>query len=153
MTVQRYNVKDFGAGLIYVACGASAIVLAQDYGMGSAFKMGPGYFPSVLGGVLVGLGLIAIVRACLRAGSPIGPFALKGLCLVVGATLVFGVSVRGAGLLLALPVLVCLSALASAHYRWGATLALAAGLTLFCSLVFLHGLGVPLPLVGSWFGR
>jgi hypothetical protein len=77
---------------------------------------------------------------------------LAGLATVTVATVGFGLLARGAGLVVALPVLVVGSAAASARFRWGPALALAAGLTLFCALVFLKGLGVPLPLVGPWLG-
>jgi len=146
------NRKDFWAGLIYIAFGLSAAIIAREYGMGTTFKMGPAYFPTVLGGLLVLIGLISVGRSCMHTGSPPGPFAIKGLLLVVASTLVFGLIVRGAGLVIALPVFVVMSSYASFHFRWGPSLALAAGLTLFCMLVFLRGLGVPLPMIGSWLG-
>jgi hypothetical protein len=74
------------------------------------------------------------------------------LALVIVSALVFGLIVKSAGLAIALPVLVMISAFASDQFRWGPSLALAAGLTLFCVVVFLKGLGVPLPILGSWFG-
>jgi putative tricarboxylic transport membrane protein len=74
------------------------------------------------------------------------------LLLVLGSTLLFGFIVREAGLVIGLTLLVLVSACASVHFRWGSTLALAAGLTAFCILVFAYGLGVPLPIFGSWFG-
>ena len=66
------------------------------------------------------------------------------------SVLVFGIVVRGAGLAVAIPILVIISAYASK--RWGPTLLIAAGLTMFCSLVFIRGLGIPLPIIGPWFG-
>lgn len=146
------STKDFWTGFLYVAFGVSAVVIARDYGMGTALKMGAAYFPTVLGILLTLIGIISLVRSFIQAGSPIGRLAFKGLLLVVGSTLVFGLIVRGAGLAIALPVFVIMSAYASVHFRWGRSLALAAGLTLFCILVFLKGLGVPLPTLGSWFG-
>jgi hypothetical protein len=80
------------------------------------------------------------------------PLRIKGLLAVTVATLGFGVLVRGAGLVVAMPLLVVVSAAASARFRWGPALALAAGLTLFCAAVFVKGLGVPIPIVGRWFG-
>ena len=145
------NTKDFWTGLIYIFFGSSAVLLARDYGMGTALRMGAGYFPTVLGALLTLIGIISLVRSFIKPGSPIGSLAFKGLLLVVGSTLVFGLIIRGAGLAIALPVLVIMSAYASVHFRWGLSLALAAGLTLFCVLVFLKGLGVPLPILGSWF--
>jgi hypothetical protein len=146
------STKDFWTGLIYFFFGSSAILIARDYGMGTALRMGPGYFPTVLGVLLALIGIISLVRSFIATGSPIGGLAFKGLLLVVGSTLVFGFIVRGAGLAVALPVLVIMSAYASVRFRWGPSLAVAAGLTLFCVLVFLKGLGVPLPALGSWFG-
>jgi Tripartite tricarboxylate transporter TctB family len=146
------STKDFWTGLIYIFFGLSAVLIARDYGMGTALRMGPGYFPTILGVLLALIGIISLVRSFIKTGSPIGGLAFKGLLLVVGSTLVFGLIVRGAGLAVALPALVIMSAYASVLFRWGPSLALAAGLTLFCVLVFLKGLGVPLPILGSWFG-
>jgi hypothetical protein len=146
------SAKDFWTGVIYIFFGSSAFLIARDYGMGTALKMGPGYFPTVLGALLTLIGIISLIRSFLEPGDPIGRFTFKGLLLVVGSTLVFGFIVREAGLAIALPILVIMSASASVHFRWGPSLALAAGLTVFCVLVFLKGLGVPLPILGSWFG-
>ncbi len=144
--------KDFWTGLIYIFFGVSAIIIARDYGMGTGGRMGPAYFPTVLGGLLAVIGAIAMIRSFLVPGTPIGAFAFKGLVLVCIPVLLLGIIVRGAGLAVALPLLVVISAYASVHFRWLATLVIAAGLTIFCVLVFLKGLGIPLPVVGPWFG-
>ena len=145
--------KDFLTGMIYVGIGSGAVLIAilGDYKIGTALKMGPAYFPLVLSFLLIGIGLISLVRSFIQSGTPIGAFTIKGLLLVVVPTFLFGLLVRGAGLIVALPLLVVVSSYASRQFRWGPALALAAGLTLFCTLVFLKGLGVPLPLLGSWF--
>ena len=146
------NPKDFWAGVIYTAIGLAAVVIGKDYGMGSATKMGPAYFPTLLGALLALIGLAAIVRSFLRAGEPIGVFAYKGIALVTVATVLFGLLVRGAGIVIAIFVLVLMSAYASVKFRWGHSIALAVGLTVFCVLVFIKGLGIPLSMLGSWFG-
>ena len=146
------NPRDFWTGIIYIAFGASAVAIARGYGLGTTLRMGPGYFPTVLGALLVGIGIVSLGRARLRDGSPIEPVRPAGILAICGATLAFGLLVRGAGLVVALPLLVVLSARASVHFRWRPTLALAAGLTLFCVAIFLKGLGVPLPVVGPWLG-
>jgi putative tricarboxylic transport membrane protein len=146
------NPKDFWAGVIYVVVGMAAIIIGWDYGMGTASKMGPAYFPSVLGGLLTLVGLISIARSFVRPGEPIGDFAYKGAVLVLGSTVLFGVLLRGAGVVIALFVLVMVSAYASIKFRWGVSIALAIGLIVFSVLIFIKGLGVPLPLLGSWFG-
>jgi hypothetical protein len=144
--------KDFWAGAIYVAFGVAAIVLGRDYGMGTATRMGPGYFPIVLGGALALVGVIAAVRSFITKGEPIGTIAYRGLIFVSGGTVLFAALLRGAGLVVALTALVLVSAYASIKFRWGPSIALAAALVVSCVLVFVKGLGVPLPLFGSWFG-
>ena len=146
------NPKDFWTGLIYIFFGSSAMLIAREYSMGTAVKMGPAYFPTILGGLLVAIGAIAVIRSFIVPGAAIGAFAFKGLVLVIVSVLVFGLIVRGAGLVVALPVLIVISASASVRFRWVPTLTMAAGLTVFCVLVFLKGLGIPLPIIGSWFG-
>lgn len=146
------STKDFWTGLIYIFFGSSAIIIALDYDMGKAIKMGPAYFPSILGGLLILIGIISVVRSFLQAGTPIGNFTLKGMALIVVSTALFGLLVKGAGLIIALPVLIILSAIASTKFRWIPTVILAVGMTLFCILVFLKGLGIPLPIFGRWFG-
>jgi putative tricarboxylic transport membrane protein len=146
------NAKDFWTGLIYILFGSSVIFIARDYTMGNAFRMGPAYFPTVLSVILILIGAISLIRSFITPGTPIGAFAFKGLTLVSVSVLVFGFIVRGAGLAVALPLLVIISAYASTRFRWRPTLLMAVGLTIFCSLVFLKGLGIPLPIIGPWFG-
>ena len=146
------NPKDFWIGLLYILFGSSAILIARDYGMGTGGRMGPAYFPNILGGLLIVIGAISVIRSFIAHGAPIGTLAFKGLLLVSVSVLIFGILVRGAGLAVSLPLLVIISAYASTRFRWGPTLLIAAGLTIFCSLVFIKGLGIPLPIIGPWFG-
>jgi len=146
------NKKDFWTGVIYFAFGAAAVIMSRGYIMGTALKMGPAYFPTILGSLLILIGIISLVRSFLKPGTPFGVFALKGLLLIIASIILFGFIVRGAGLIIALPILVIISSYASIRFRWKYSMALAAGLTIFCILVFLKGLGVPLPVLGSWVG-
>jgi hypothetical protein len=147
------NAKDFWTGFIYIFVGVAALIISRDYDMGTAVKMGPAYFPTILSILLMIIGIISIVRSFLKSGSPIGAVAWRGLVLIVVSTLLFGMIVRGAGVLIALPLLVIVSSFASVRFSWKTSLAEAAGITIFCTLVFLKGLGVPLPILGSWFGN
>ena len=63
------NPKDFWTGLIYICFGSSAILIAREYGMGTAVKMGPAYFPTILGGLLVGIGAISVIRSFVVRGD------------------------------------------------------------------------------------
>ena len=147
------NPKDFWTGVLYVAFGGAAFWIGRDYGMGSASRMGPGYFPTVLSALLMLFGVIAIVRSLIVAGEPIGKLALKSAALILGATILFGFLLPRGGLIVALLVLVLISAAASEKFAfdWKAVAGLIA-LIAFCALVFVRGLGVPMPLLGSWFG-
>ncbi len=149
--MQIRNPKDFWTGLIYILFGAGALIIAREYRWGTAFKMGPAYFPGILSILLILIGIISIVRSLIKPGTPISSFTFRGAALVTAATVLFGLLLRGAGLAIALPLLVIVSAYASSKFQWSTSLALAAGLTVSCILIFLKGLGVPLPILGSWF--
>ena len=144
--------KDFWSGLIFTAMGAGAVFLGGESSMGTATKMGPAYFPTVLGVLLALIGGALVARAFVVTGEGLGGFALRPLVLVLGATILFGLLVRGTGMVLALIVLVLLSAAASRLVRWGPAIALAVGLAAFSAVVFVKVLGLPIPLVGRWFG-
>jgi Tripartite tricarboxylate transporter TctB family len=146
------NPKDFWTGAIFTGLGVATVAIARGYPMGTATRMGPGYFPTVLGAMLAVIGLIAIVRSFLQSGAPIKGFAWKPLILVLGATVLFGLLVREAGLALALVIMVMVSAFASVMFRWVPSVALAVGLAAFSVIVFVKALGLPMPALGSWFG-
>lgn len=145
--------KDFWAGLLYGGVGAAAVIIARDYSWGRGGRMGPAYFPTVLGALLLLIGIVSLVRSFAVRGEPIGPIAWKGAALVTASTVLFGFLLRPAGLLPALVALILGSAAASTKFRfdWRA-LVLMLGLIAFCALVFVKGLGLPVPLLGPWFG-
>ncbi|MGY6251039.1 tripartite tricarboxylate transporter TctB family protein [Bosea thiooxidans] len=144
--------KDFWAGLFYVALATAFLWLGRDYRFGTASRMGPGYFPLTLGWILFGFGLLSMLRSVLADGEPIGGVAWRKLAIVTLGVVAFGALVQSAGLLFALPALVVISASASGQsvYDLRSLLVLIA-LTTFCILVFVKGLGVPMPILGSWF--
>src|SRR5690606_24798392 len=81
--------KDFWSGVMFLVFGLSAVLIGQDYEMGSAGRMGPGYFPVVLGGMLSLIGLVSVVRSFFHQGEGLGRFALKEAFLVLFAVLLF----------------------------------------------------------------
>ena len=146
--------KDFWTGVLYLAFGAAAFWIARDYPIGSAGRMGPGYFPTALSVLLMALGVFILVKGMTREGTPLGNFAWRGAIIVLAATVAFGYLLERAGLIVALLALIVGSALASAQSRYDWKTALyAAGLVVFCALVFVNGLGIPMPLLGAWFGE
>ena len=147
------NPRDFWAGLIYLVLGIGVLWIGRGYSVGTSARMGPGYFPAVLGGLLMLFGVISVARSFMRPGEAVSAIAWKPVALVLGGTVLFGLLLERAGLIVALPVLIVVSALASRHTRLDATsVAALVGIVAFCVLVFVKGLGVPMPLLGSWFG-
>jgi hypothetical protein len=150
--MQRAGIKDILSGLIFVGFGAAFGYAASGYELGTAFRMGPGYFPLLLAGALALLGVAIIVKGVTAAAAdtPIGVVPWRGAVLILGAVVYFGATVRGLGLVPALFGTALLSALASRHNPALAALVIAAALTLACVLIFHYGLGVAVPLFGPW---
>jgi uncharacterized membrane protein len=146
------NVKDLGAGLIFIVIGVVFGLGSMGLEIGTALRMGPGYFPLVLAGLLVALGLAIVAQSFGHEAT--GEFVVpwRGLVLILAVPVVFGLTVRGLGLVPALALVVLISAFASRRMSVPLALALAFGLTLFCVLVFSFGLGLPLRLFGPWLG-
>jgi hypothetical protein len=143
--------KDFWSGAIYLAVALSGLAIGSGYSMGSAGRMGPGYFPIVISSLLLVFGIVTIARAFIVPGEAVGKLALKPVFLVIGSVAIFGLLVERAGFLAALLVSVLLSASASREFRfeWKAALGLIA-FVFACALLFVKALGVPMPLIGSW---
>ena len=147
------NPRDFWAGALYLALAICVIWIGRNYQQGTSARMGPGYFPTLLGSVLAVFGVVSIGRSFIRAGDAISAFAWRPLALILGATMLFGFLLDRAGILIALPCLIVISALASRNSRLDVTsVAALVGLVAFCVAVFVKGLGVPMPLIGTWFG-
>ncbi|MFC5478642.1 tripartite tricarboxylate transporter TctB family protein [Massilia suwonensis] len=144
--------KDFWTGIIFLFIGLAAIIIGRDYPMGSAGRMGPAYFPTVLGGLLALIGLIGVIRSFLHDGEAVGKFYIKEIILILLAVLLFGFLMRGAGLVPAALVLVLMSAYASPKFTWRASILLAVGLAVFAVVLFVKLLGLPMPILGPWLG-
>lgn len=144
--------KDFLSGLMFLGFGGAAIFFGQDYEVGKAVRMGPGYFPLFLSALLCLVGVACVLRSLARSGEPVPRLALKPLILVVVSTLVFGLLLRHAGLVAALAASILLSSLASAQFSIKAAATTIVLLSAFCYLVFLKALGLPIPLIGPWLG-
>ncbi len=120
--------------------------------MGTAGRMGPAYFPSVLGGLLALVGAASLIRSFFRQGEPIGRLYWRELLLVLVAVLLFGFLVRDAGLIPATLVLIMISSYAGQKFNLAKSIALAIGAALFAVGLFVKLLGLPMPMFGPWFG-
>jgi hypothetical protein len=141
------NPTDFCTGLLFGGFGAFvSIYAATHYSIGSAVRMGPGYFPAVIGGLVALLGL-ALALSALRVPGPRVPRVhWRPVLLILAAGVAFGYLLKPLGLVLATAILVVVSALGGHEFRWREALALAVVLVLFSIGVFVYGLGLPFPL-------
>jgi hypothetical protein len=147
------NPKDFWSGVMFLFFGLAAVYIARDYAMGSAGRMGPAYFPTALGWILILIGATCLGRSFFGSvQEAVEKFYFKELIVILGAVLLFGILVRGAGLVVAVPLIILGSAYASAKFTWKASVALAIGMTIFSVSLFVKALGLPMPVIGSWFG-
>ena len=143
------NQKDLCAGLLFVAIGAVVVIVAGGYPIGSAMRMGPGYFPVLLGGILIVLGAVIggrALRSCEAVALP--PFRLRPLLLVTLSILVFALLVERFGLVPAIAATVLVSCLGGHEFRAREVAVLAAILAIASVLIFHIGLGLPFTLWG-----
>jgi hypothetical protein len=140
------NPKDFYAGLIFVAFGVAAIAIGSNYALGTAARMGPGYFPRILGIMLILLGAALSLRALRSQGSPLPGVKWRPTLIVLGSVVLFGVMVNMAGLVLSTIVLIVLSSAASHEFRPKEALISGVLLAALAVGVFVIGLKLQLPI-------
>jgi putative tricarboxylic transport membrane protein len=146
MKVRLKDNRDFLAGLMFIVVGCGAMFMARDYPFGSALRMGPGYFPTVLGGLVTLGGIIVLIEGFVKQVHIGRTWSVRALIILPLSALVFGVLMEHAGFVPAVFVLCIVAALASPEFHWKEQLILAAGLTLGCVSLFIWGLGLPYPL-------
>jgi hypothetical protein len=147
----RLALKDLLAGGIFIALGVAFAAGSLAYDIGTPVRMGPGYFPLVLGVVLAGLGVLVIVKGFIAGeGEPIGEVDWRAVILITAALLFFGLTVRGFGVVGALFGASLLAALARSQTSRREALVIAVGLTALSVIIFIVALQLRLPLVGSW---
>ena len=146
------NPKDFWAGVLYIVFGAAAIVIALNYPAGTAGRMGPGYFPRVLGGILIALGFILSLRALKLQGAPMVFGSFKPLLVVIGSVVVFGIAAPPLGLVAATILLVIVSSAASDEFRWKEAVVSSLLLAAFTVAAFAYGLRLQLPVWPAFMG-
>lgn len=139
--------KDFWAGMMFMGIGAAAMLMARDYRLGSTLRMGPGYFPSVLGGILIVFGIYVMAMGLRRAERIQARCSLRALIMLPLSIVLFGVLMQHAGFVPALVVLVFGSAAAGRGFKFVEVLLLTVVLTGFAVAVFIWGLALPYPLI------
>jgi hypothetical protein len=138
--------RDLLAGALFIAIGALALLGARAYPVGSAMRMGPGYFPVVLGWMLIGLGALVGLRAVRRRDWKPLAWDWKPLAWISVSILAFGFLMPRFGLVPALAVMFPVAAAAGREFRLREVLVLTVAMSAFAGGVFVYGLKLPYPL-------
>jgi hypothetical protein len=139
--------KDFWAGLMFMGFGLFfAIFAVIYYQMGTAVRMGPAYFPTVLGGLLAVLGAVVFAGSFAMEGPPVPQFQFKPLVYISVACVAYGYLMKPLGLVGATAALVFISAYGGHEFKWKEVTILFIVLIIFSVLVFVKGLTLPFPL-------
>jgi hypothetical protein len=154
MSLRIKSKKDFNAGLMFMLFGTMFTGVARGwfggsgYPMGTAVRMGPAYFPTILGGIMFVLGLIVFLEAFATTDEPPKPTRWRALLWILGSVVVFALLVGpfNAGLVAAAFAIVVLSAYGGDEFRWRDALISAVVLSIACVGIFYYGLGLPFRL-------
>jgi hypothetical protein len=147
LNIRIRSPRDFFAGAIFLSFGLCAVLVGRDYPMGTALHMGSGYFPFVLGALLLILGAIISIKSLVIAGDALESIGLRPLLLVLLAIGAFAVSVDTIGLVAATVLMAVIGAAASPESRWREVVVLTIALLGLAVGVFAYGLGLPFTLL------
>ncbi len=144
--------KDFWSGLLCIAVAAAFIIQARSLAMGTASRMGPGYFPTMLALVLAGVGAILIARSFSITGDKVPRLNVAPLFILIIAILSFGALINWLGLVIGAALVAIIGARAGPEFRTVEVVALAVVLVAFSVAVFVYALGLPLKVWPSFGG-
>lgn len=158
--------QDWWAGLMFIAFGLFFILFAAGtpefinqlfgskliagYQMGSSVRMGPAYFPVVLGGMLAVLGLLVLIDSLVETGPKVAKFHFRPLIFIAISSLAFAYLLKPLGLVLASAVLVFISAYGGHEFKWKEVAIMSVVLVIFSVVVFVKGLSLPFPVCPSF---
>jgi len=144
MAFHNRDKKDFNAGILYIIMGAFFALWARNYPMGSAVRMGPAYFPTVLGWLLAALGLIIFVRSFFEhGGEEPRKTNWRPLTLLLAAVVIFGLLLETGGMVLASFALMYISSLGGHDFKWKEQVVNAVFMTAVNVGIFYYGLALP----------
>jgi len=146
------NPKEFGSGCLFAGFGLAAIAIGASYPVGSAARMGPGYFPRGLGMILIVMGAVLILKSFRSDGLRIAIKDVRPLLIVLGSVVLFGLTVVPLGLVLATILLIVVSSTASHEFRWKEAAIASVLLAAFVVAAFGYGLKLQLPTWPAFLG-
>ncbi len=145
--------KDFWSGLMFIVVGIAFAWGSTYYKMGASARPGPGYFPFGLGVLMTVLGGLVLFKSLtleVEGGDPIGAWAWKPLFMITGTVAIFGWTLPHLGMVVSLPILVVVAALAGDEFHWKDALINSVILTIGSWIIFIWGLKLTIPLWPSF---
>lgn len=154
MDIRIKNQQDFWSGIMFVLVGAGFALGATEYSMGTAARMGPGYFPFWLGTCLAALGAFVALGAVSKKAeyTRIEKFDWSIVLILLGSVALCGLLMDYLGVYISVFLLVFLSSFASHVFNWKVAAINGLCLVVFVWLAFIKGLGLIFPLWPSIFG-
>jgi len=144
------NPRDFWSGVMFVAFGGAGMWLARAFPYGTAARMGPAYFPTVVGALLAGFGLFIAARGLAVDGERVGRFHFRPLMMILASLVLFGLLLERIGFVSAVFILVVLSSMGGHELRWRETLLVASALAFGTVLLFVYALKLQIPIWPSF---
>jgi hypothetical protein len=142
--------QDLGAGLVFLAIGIAGLYFGSELAFGTSARMGPGYFPVLLSGLIIVVGLVVGFKGLTIDGPPVERVQLRPISFIVAAIVIFGFLIESVGLALTAILLTVFAAYARPEVKLGETILLGVALAAFTVVVFVYVLGQALP---AWWGR
>ncbi|ODS98369.1 MAG: hypothetical protein ABS56_05445 [Lautropia sp. SCN 69-89] len=142
------NQRDFWSGVMFLVLGVLFVIFSQAYQLGTPARMGPGFFPTMLGALMALLGLGIGWRALSRSSGKVElePVGWRELFLILLAVGVFAAALSQLGMVVAITLLIAISALASHEFNWKETAISIVVLLVLSDLVFVRGLELQFPV-------
>ncbi|AEI77979.1 Tripartite tricarboxylate transporter TctB family protein [compost metagenome] len=140
--------KDFASGLLFILVGFGFSWVARGYSMGTAAKMGPGYFPFWLGIVLALLGALVLwgSLSSKMEEDNLARWDIKTLLWILGSVVLFGLLLKPLGMVLSVLVLVLVSSMASHEFSWKGAILNSIILVLISLGAFVYGINLQMPV-------
>jgi hypothetical protein len=143
--------KDLASGAIFIAFGAFFVLEALNYQFGTPFRMGPGFMPVVLGGILVAIGVAVAIKGMTIGRDEAAPqWPWRGVLLVVGTIVFFAATLRGLGFIPTVLMGGFATAISSTRNTALSAVVISVGLCVLCVAIFVVGLGLIVPWFGPW---
>jgi putative tricarboxylic transport membrane protein len=138
--------KDFWSGVLFIAFGCAGLWFGRTYATGTLSRMGPGFFPMMMGIALIGTGGVLLARSLVSSGEPIERIAVWPQILILAAIVAFGLLIERVGLAVSVIVVAVISGIAAQGLRWFELAALAAATSALSVALFVYLLGQPIPV-------